>query len=364
MPDPAALHTTPLYDWHVRHKARMVPFAGYQMPLQYAGIMEEHRHTRTKASLFDVSHMGQVILSGDGVAAFLESLTPGDMLALKPGQMRYSVLLNDRGGIVDDIMVTRREDDFLVVLNAGRKAVDVAALKQSLPAGITMEEQREHALIAVQGPLAERALPQVAGLRFMTGMWAEIVGIKCYITRSGYTGEDGFEISVPGGQAETITDSLLTTMDALSPAGLGARDTLRLEAGLCLYGHDLDEDTTPVEAALSFVIGKRRREQGGFPGASVILKQLLEGVARQRLAFLPEGRAPVREGAEIVTADGVKVGVVTSGTFSPTLDRPVAMGYVAAGAVGKPLLAMVRGKAIPLVPASLPFVPTRYKRQS
>lgn len=369
MPDPIAspqpLLRTPLHSLHERLGARLVPFAGYVMPLQYRGIIDEHRHTRTNASLFDVSHMGQAVLRGAGALEFLESLCPGDILGLRPHAMRYSVLLNDQGGIVDDVMITRREDDVLLVVNAARKDVDFALIRSRLPQGITFTPLPDQALVAVQGPAAEAVLatlaPAAAGLSFMRGVFAAVAGAEAYITRSGYTGEDGFEISVAGNAAVQVAEAILAHPLA-APAGLGARDTLRLEAGLCLYGHDLDETTTPVEADLGFVIGKRRREQGGFPAAARIQAELAGGPARLRVAFLPEGRAPVREGAEIVTASGAVVGTITSGTFSPTLDRPIAMGYVQLGALEQPLAARLRGRDIPLSRAALPFVPTRYKK--
>jgi aminomethyltransferase len=361
---PQLLHT-PLYDLHERLGARLVPFAGYVMPLQYRGIMDEHRHTRASASLFDVSHMGQAILRGTDVAAFLESLCPGEIAALKLHAMRYSVLLNADGGIVDDVMITRRDDDFLLVVNAARKDVDFALIRSRLPSGIKFQPLPDHALLALQGPDAETVLatltPAATQLSFMRGMFATVAGAPAYITRSGYTGEDGFELSVAAPDAVRVAEALLAH-PAVAPAGLGARDTLRLEAGLCLYGHDLDETTTPVEADLGFVIGKRRREQGGFPGAARIQRELIEGPARLRVAFLPEGRAPVREGSEIVDASGAVVGVISSGTFSPTLERPIAMGYVRQAAVGTPLSAALRGRLIALTPTSLPFVATRYKK--
>ena len=363
-PQQPLLHT-PLFSLHERLGARLVPFAGYAMPLQYRGIIEEHRHTRTHASLFDVSHMGQAVLRGAGVADFLESLCPGDLANLKPHAMRYSVLLNAAGGIVDDVMITRREDDFLLVVNAARKDIDFALIRSRLPSDVTFTPLPDQALLALQGPMAETVLtplmPEAATLAFMRGRLATVAGVAAYVTRSGYTGEDGFEISVAGGEAVRVAEAILAHPLA-APAGLGARDTLRLEAGLCLYGHDLDESTTPVAADLGFVIGRRRREQGGFPGAARIQHALAHGPDRLRLAFLPEGRAPVREGAVIVDASGAVVGEMTSGTFSPTLNRPIAMGYVQRTALEQPLSAILRDRPIALARTTLPFVPTRYKK--
>jgi aminomethyltransferase len=360
------LQLTPLHLLHTALGAKIVPFAGYQMPLQYAGIMAEHLHTREHASLFDVSHMGQCVLKGAGIAEFLETLVPSDITTLAPHQMRYSVLLNKNGGIIDDVMITRREDDFLVIVNAARKAIDFAHLKAHLPTHITFTELPDYALIAVQGLAAESVLAPYTKLAqtlgFMTGGFTEILGAPCYLTRSGYTGEDGFEIAVQGDFAEKIARELLKN-SVLKPAGLGARDTLRLEAGLCLYGHDLDEKTSPVAASLSWVIGKNRREHGGFPTSQKILQELREGAATVRLGFTVDGKAPLREGATIHAADGTQIGVITSGTHSPSLASPIAMGYVQkAFAKQEVFHAKQRDRDFTLTRTKMPFVANTYKK--
>ncbi len=361
------VRTTPLNELHRRLGGRMVAFAGYDMPVQFEGIMAEHRHTREAAGLFDVSHMGQVSLSGPDADKALEALIPSNVQELKPGRQRYSMLLNDQGGIIDDFMVTRRGEDLLLVLNAACKEGDVAHMRERLPAGVRLETLDDRALLALQGPEAEAALqaivPGVETLSFMqaTGfMWE---GVDLWISRSGYTGEDGFEISVPAGRVEELAERLLAD-ERVNPIGLGARDSLRLEAGLCLYGHDIDETTSPVEAGLQWAMQKRRREQGGFPGADRILKELADGPARLRVGLKPEGRAPVREGAEIADADGNVIGRVTSGGFGPTAGHPVAMGYVAAGFArpGGAVAAVQRGRALPMTVTVLPFVTRNYKR--
>ena len=339
MATPDSLKKTPLFALHERLGARMVPFAGYAMPVQYEGIIAEHQHTRESASLFDVSHMGQASLIGpdwETVAAAMERLNPAALKTLKPGHMRYGFLLNDEGGIIDDLMVTRpphEEGRLMVVFNASRKDVDAEALKAVLPEGVELVRHEDRALLALQGPKAEAALvrhcPDAADLYFMEAMPAEIAGIPVFLSRSGYTGEDGFEISVPADRAEELAELLLNEPE-VKPAGLGARDTLRLEAGLCLYGNDIDETTSPVEAALTWAIGKRRREAGDFPGAERILKELAEGPARKRVGFTIEGRAPVRAGAKVLNEAGEVIGQVTSGGFGPTVGAPVAMGYVQA----------------------------------
>jgi aminomethyltransferase len=360
------LQHTPLHTLHTALGAKIVPFAGYQMPLQYAGIMAEHLHTREHASLFDVSHMGQCVLKGADVAEFLETLVPSDITTLAPHQMRYSVLLNKNGGIIDDVMITRREDDFLVVVNAARKAVDFEHFKAHLPATITLTELPHYALIAIQGLAAESILaaytPLAKTLNFMTGGFTEILGIPCYLTRSGYTGEDGFEISVVGDVATKIATELLKN-PLLKPAGLGARDTLRLEAGLCLYGHDLDEATSPVAASLSWVIGKQQRQSPRFLAAEKILAELAGGAATVRLGFVVNGKAPLREGATIHAADGTQIGVITSGTHSPTLGYPIAMGYVQkAFAKETTFHAKQRDRDFPLTRTKMPFVANTYKK--
>ncbi len=377
-PDAAGdLQQTPLYDLHVELGARMVPFAGYQMPVQYpTGIMTEHQFTRDSAGLFDVSHMGQARLVGpdhETTARALEALVPSNMLELKPGKQRYTVLLNAEGGIVDDLMVTRPADEamdgiLLLVVNASRKHVDYPLLQAGLPDTVRLEILDDRALIAVQGPKAVEAVaahaPAAADLEFMSGDFMEFDGIGCHISRAGYTGEDGVEMSVPAGAAEAIARALLAD-DRVKPIGLGARDSLRLEAGLCLYGHDLDETTSPVEGAITFCMQKRRREDGGFPGAERIQSELKDGPGRVRVGLKLEGRAPAREGAEIQTADGTPVGTVTSGGFAPTVGAPIAMGYVAAdhGATGTRLNLIVRGKELPAEVVDMPFVPNRYYRK-
>ena len=349
--------------------AKMVPFAGYEMPVQFDdGIVQEHLYTRSAAGLFDVSHMGQVALRGAGAAVALESLVPGELQALKPGRMRYTMLLNEAGGILDDLMVTRTEDGLSVVVNAACKDADIAHLRSGLPPAVAVEPLESRALLALQGPRAAEALQRltdagVDGLRFMASAAMTVAGIGCMVSRSGYTGEDGFEISVPAADAAALAERLLADY-AVRPVGLGARDTLRLEAGLCLYGHDIDAATTPVEAGLAWSIGKRRREVGGFPGDAVIQRQLRDGTSRQRVGIRPEGRAPVREGAELTDGAGEKIGVVTSGGFGPSVGAPIAMGYVGAGhaETGTDLNATVRGRSLPARVADLPFVEHRYFR--
>lgn len=363
-----SLLKTPLWRMHVAAGARMVPFAGYDMPVQYEGlgVLKEHLHTRAAAGLFDVSHMGQAVLRGDDPAAALERLTPGDLKSLTPGQMRYTVLLNDKGGIVDDLIVTRRADGaLLIVVNAACKDKDYAYLSQELK-GTTLERHDDRALVALQGPeaagIAARLFPGAENLAFMTAGVFSHAGRELWISRSGYTGEDGFEISVPAEAAPGLAQEILA-QDGAAWIGLGARDSLRLEAGLCLYGHDLDEATTPVEANLKWTIAKRRRTEANFTGSDVILRQLAEGPARLRVGLAPEGRAPVREGTDLFTGDQ-KTGHVTSGGFGPTVDAPVAMGYVRAdlAALGTRIDAMVRGTARPCVVAALPFAPHRYQK--
>ena len=369
------LKETPLAGLHRELGARMVPFAGYAMPVQYAdGIIAEHQHVRSKAGLFDVSHMGQARLAGpdyETVARALEALTPGDFLALKPGRMRYTLLLNKTGGILDDLMVSRpsAEDGVLdLVVNAACKAADFAHIENNLPEGVSLNTFPGRALLALQGPVAASVLDRhVGGLgepAFMSVWHAEIEGVSCVISRSGYTGEDGFEISMDSAGAETVARALLGD-DVVAPIGLGARDSLRLEAGLCLYGHDIDETTTPVEADLGFAIGKRRRADGGFPGAETIAGQLAEGAKRKRVGLLLDGRAPAREGAPIVTSGGARIGVVTSGGFGPTVGGAIAMGYVEpeCAAVGTRLAITVRGRELPAAVVALPFAPHRYYRK-
>ncbi len=366
--DPA-LQRTPLFDLHVSLGARMVPFAGYEMPVQYAdGILAEHRWTRENASLFDVSHMGQATIRGDGRVAALEALVPGDVAALAAGAMRYTMLTNDQGGIRDDVIVTNVGEYLFLVVNAACKEADLAHMGAALPAGCELEELPERALLALQGPAAEtvmaRITPGAEQLDFMTAAPFVVDGSQLAITRSGYTGEDGFEISVPAADAVRIAEILLGHGE-VAPAGLGARDTLRLEAGLCLYGHDIDEATTPVEAGLTWTISKRRRAEGGFPGAGRILKEIADGPSRRRVGLAPEGRAPAREHAEIVDAEGNNIGTVTSGGFGPTVGAPVAMGYVETGhaAADSAVQIIVRSTPRQARVARLPFVPHRYVKR-
>ena len=373
----ADLKYTPLHDMHVDLGAKMVPFAGYEMPVQYPmGVMKEHLHTRSRAGLFDVSHMGQVILSGeswDEVALAFERLVPQDVLGLEDGRQRYGFFTNDAGGIEDDLMFARRGDDLFVVVNAACKEADIERMRDALAPQIKLQELSDRALIAVQGPAAAAVIEgmdaRAAAMAFMDVADLNLGGIDVWASRSGYTGEDGFEISVPAGQAEDLAQLLLAEED-VAPIGLGARDSLRLEAGLCLYGHDIDPDTNPVEAALTWAIQKVRRadgtREGGFPGAAAVLNALQDGATRKRVGLLPEGRAPMREGTGIFDAveGGSLIGKVTSGGFGPSVEGPVAMGYVSAdhAAIGTPLWGEVRGKRLPLSVAKLPFVAANFKR--
>lgn len=367
------LKTTPLNALHRELGAKMVEFAGYDMPVQYPlGVMKEHLHTRERAGLFDVSHMGQAVVVGpdhETAAKALETVVPGEIQKLRAGRQRLTVLLNDAGGILDDLMVSRPVMDgrLNIVVNGACKEKDFAYLNERLPEGVTLEHFDTRGLLALQGPKAAAVLakhaPEAAGLKFMSFAEVKIGDITAVVTRGGYTGEDGFEISTREEDTETLARLLLADPD-VEPIGLGARDSLRLEAGMCLYGHDLTEETSPVEGNIAFTIGKRRREEGGFPGAGRIQKELAEGPSRLRVGILPEGRAPAREGAEIQSVDGKKIGVVTSGGFGPTAGRPVAMGYVDAAfaATGTPLQLIVRGKPMPAQVADMPFTPHRYYR--
>jgi aminomethyltransferase len=367
--------TLPLDAWHRARGARMVPFAGYSMPVQYEGIMAEHQWTRSSAGLFDVSHMGQLNLRGPEVKAALEELVPGDLEVLKPGKIRYSLLLTDDGGTIDDLMITDAGDHLYLVVNGATKHGDIAHLRQRLPGGIELRHLEDAALLALQGPKAADALgglditpaapvPAVTGLSFMEAgpyLWN---GVSLGISRSGYTGEDGFEISVPAAHASALADALVAD-ERVKPIGLGARDSLRLEAGLPLYGHDLDIRTTPIMADLGFAIGKRRRAEGGFPGAERILAEIENGAAQKRVGIDVEGRQPVREGALILDPEGSEIGRITSGGHSPTLGRPIAMGYVATpfAQAGTALTIEQRGKLFQAAVAPLPFVPHRYHRK-
>jgi aminomethyltransferase len=364
----APLKRTPLHALHVALGARMVPFAGYEMPVQYpSGILQEHLHTRARAGLFDVSHMGQVRLAGADAARALEALVPGDLVSLAPLHMRYTLLLTEQGGIIDDLMATRLEDGLFLVVNAARKEADLAHLRDRIAGATTVEPLTDKALLALQGPTAATVLshfaPAVARLGFMTAMEATLDGRDCLITRSGYTGEDGFEISLRASDAATIAEMLLARPE-VRPIGLGARDSLRLEAGLCLYGHDIDETTTPVEAGLAWTIGPRRRAEGRFSGAPIVLRQLAEGAPRRRIGIRPDGRAPAREETPIVSPAGETIGRVTSGGFGPSVGGPIAMGYVDRlhAAEGTALALLVRGIARPARAVRLPFFPHRYYR--
>jgi aminomethyltransferase len=364
----APLQKTPLYALHVALGARMVPFAGYEMPVQYpTGIVAEHLHTRSQAGLFDVSHMGQARLHGAASAQALERLVPGDIQALKPDRMRYTLLTDASGGILDDLMVTNLGDHLHLVVNAACKATDIEHLKRELEPAVAVTPLPDRALLALQGPAAAAVLgrltSEVKAMPFMSAGTCDLANMPCLISRSGYTGEDGFEISLPADLAERLARRLLAEPE-VKPIGLGARDTLRLEAGLCLYGHDIDRSTTPVEADLGFALAKRRRETGGFLGAEVILRQLREGTARKRVGVQPEGRAPARDGTEILDSTGAQIGRITSGGFGPSIDRPIAMGYVATAhaAIGSAVSLMVRGTPRPASIVPLPFVAHRYHR--
>ena len=346
----------------------MVPFAGYAMPVQYEGIIAEHLWTRAHAGLFDVSHMGQLVVAGEGVDRALETLFPGELQMLNDGRLRYSMLLAENGGIVDDLMTTRRGDHFYVVVNGATKAGDIEELERRLPRGVVVDHMKEQALLALQGPEAAAVLsaivPRVAELSFMQAGNFEIEATKAWISRSGYTGEDGFEISIPASAAEGVAE-LLCGDDRVKPVGLGARDSLRLEAGLPLYGHDLDRDTTPIMADLGFAIGKRRRAEGGFAGASRILGEIGRGAPLKRIGFTLDGRQPVREGARVLDGEGNEVGRVTSGGFSPSLEKPIGMAYVATAlaAPGTVLTLEQRGKLFTATVSAMPFVPHRYHRK-
>lgn len=370
---PSPLRTTPLDAWHRRHGARMVGFAGYAMPVQYdfsgdlaarckGGIMAEHLHTRAKAGLFDVSHMGQITLTGD-VTGF-EALVPGDIMGLKPNRQRYTLFTNEAGGIIDDLMVARiGEQTLFLVVNASRKDIDAGHLANNLPSH-TITRHDDRALLALQGPDAASVLgAEAAALPFMAVAQLTLFGIPCQISRSGYTGEDGFEISLPAENAEAFADALVAHPSVV-PIGLGARDSLRLEAGLCLYGNDIDELTSPIEAGLTWVIGKRRKMSWNFPGGLLMRDQLDNGAPRRRVGISPGGRAPARALTTIVAEDGTEAGTITSGSFGPSLNAPVAMGYVRKDLAsdGTKLHLMLRGRAIPATVVPLPFVPHRYKR--
>ncbi|WP_439886196.1 glycine cleavage system aminomethyltransferase GcvT [Pseudomonas sp. MBLB4123] len=368
------LAKTPLHALHLELGARMVPFAGYDMPVQYPlGVMKEHLHCRDAAGLFDVSHMGQIVLRGADAAQALETLVPVDIIDLPVGMQRYAMFTDENGGILDDLMVARLADDCLfLVVNAACKDQDLAHLRRQIGERCEIESLFEsRALLALQGPKAAEVLarlaPEVAQMTFMQFASVRLLGVDCFVSRSGYTGEDGYEISMPNEHAETLARSLLAEPE-VAAIGLGARDSLRLEAGLCLYGHDMSTSTTPIEASLLWAMSKPRRADGaragGFPGAERIFAQQQSGVASKRVGLLPQERVPVREGAEIVDAEGNVIGAVTSGGFGPTLGAPVAMGYVQSShvAVDSEVWAMVRGKRVAMKVSKTPFVPQRYYR--
>jgi len=367
LPEPQ-LDKLPLDAWHRSKGARMVPFAGYEMPVQYEGIMAEHLWTRESAGLFDVSHMGQLFIHGRGVDGALERLMPGDFRDAKDMKPKYSLLLNEDGGIIDDLMATRRGDDFYVVVNGATKYGDIDQMRSRMPADIIIDHMRSQALLALQGPRAaevlDEAIPGVAELGFMQAGPFHAFGHPLWISRSGYTGEDGFEISIPALAAEQLANWLVAD-ERVKPIGLGARDSLRLEAGLPLYGHDLDDRTTPVMAGLNFAINKRRRADGGFAGAERILSEIVNGPPVLRVGFEIDGRQPVREGALVLTGEGNEVGRITSGGFSPSLQRPIAMGYVGISfsEPGTALKLEQRGKLFDTRVTTLPFVPHRYHRK-
>ncbi|MGR3762007.1 glycine cleavage system aminomethyltransferase GcvT [Roseobacteraceae bacterium NS-SX3] len=371
------LKKTPLFALHEELGGKMVPFAGYAMPVQYPmGIMGEHKHTREKAGLFDVSHMGQVILSAgsyEAVAGAFEALVPMDVLGLKEGRQRYGLFTNAEGGIEDDLMFANRGDHLFVVVNAACKDADIARMKKALEPAVTVTPVEDRALLALQGPAAERVLasivPGAAEMKFMDVATLDANGVELWVSRSGYTGEDGYEISVPAGDAEAFARKLLAHED-VAPIGLGARDSLRLEGGLCLYGHDIDTGTTPAEASLNWAIQKVRRRggdrEGGFPGAEQVLAGLEDGPSRRRVGLKPEGRAPMREGVELFAAaeGGDPIGKITSGGFGPTVGGPVAMGYVPSELAdpGTTVYGELRGKRVPVTVAPLPFVAANFKR--
>lgn len=367
------LLVTPLHALHIEMGAKMVPFAGYEMPVQYAlGVRKEHIHCRESAGLFDVSHMGQLRLHGANAAKVLESLVPVDIIDLPEGKQRYAFFTNEQGGILDDLMVTNFGDHLFVVVNAACKAQDIAHIQAHLPQDVTLEIIEDRALLALQGPKAAQVLarlnPAVSDMIFMDAAKVELLGVECLVSRSGYTGEDGYEISVPADKAEELARELLG-QEEVEWIGLGARDSLRLECGLCLYGHDIDTTTTPVEGSLLWGISKPRRADGeragGFPGADIILEQIkTKDVARKRIGLVGQSKAPVREGSKLFDAEGKEVGIVTSGTFGPTKGAPVAMGYVQTdlAVIGTEIFAEVRGKKLPMTVEKMPFVPQNYYR--
>lgn len=366
--EPKRLERLPLDGWHREHGARMVPFADYEMPVQYEGIIAEHLWTRENAGLFDVSHMGQLFVHGQNADVALEKLLPADLRGASDMKPKYSLLLEADGGIIDDLMITRRGEDFYVVVNGATKYDDIQVLEAGLPSDVIVDHMKEQALLALQGPRAaevlETIIPGVSELSFMQGAAFRALGQSLWISRSGYTGEDGFEISVPANAAAALADAIVGN-DAVKPIGLGARDSLRLEAGLPLYGHDLDRTTTPVMASLNFAINKRRRGEGGFAGAERILAELENGAPQLRVGLDVDGRQPVREGALVLDGEGNEVGRITSGGHSPSLGRPIAMGYVATpfAEIGTALKLEQRGKLFDARVAAMPSVPHRYYRK-
>jgi aminomethyltransferase len=364
---------TPLHHLHQQMGAKMVPFAGYEMPVQYKlGVKKEHLHTRQAAGVFDVSHMGQLYLKGEHAAQMMESLVPVDIVDLPVGKQRYAFFTNEQGGILDDLMVANLGDCLFIVVNAACKEDDIAHLRQHLPSTVTLDVVTDRALLALQGPRAAKVLatlvPEVATMCFMDIQRLSVAGIECIVSRSGYTGEDGYEISVPAIHAQALAEHLLA-FDDVEWIGLGARDSLRLECGLCLYGHDLDETTTPIEASLLWAISPVRRSggsrAGGFPGAAVILEQMAtKSVSRRRIGLIGQTKAPVREGTRLFDAQGVQIGIVTSGTSGPTAGKPVSMGYVSSvyAVPETEVYAEVRGRMLAMTVTKMPFVPQRYYR--
>lgn len=360
------LQATTLKQWHIAHDAKMVEFAGYLMPVQYkTGVLKEHLHTRENAGLFDVSHMGQIRVTGENIAEKLETIFPADLQNLAVNRQTYSFLLNAQGGVVDDLMICRRENDFLLVVNAGCKDKDFACLETLLAGQLQLEMLADQALLALQGPKAAQVMESlganVSNLKFMDGAALTVAGFPCWVTRSGYTGEDGFEIAIANANVETLANALLAN-DAVLPIGLGARDSLRLEAGLCLYGHELSETTNPLDAGLAWAIAKTRRvdgeRAGGFIAADILLTYQ---ASKKRLGLIAQGKAPIREGTLLFDAVGNQVGEVCSGGFSPSLNKPIAMAYVnAADAVHSELFAEVRGKKLPMDVVKMPFVAHNY----
>lgn len=366
--DSGNLKKTPLYNWHAAHGAKMVPFAGYEMPLQYNdGILAEHRHTRAKVSLFDVGHMGQAVIRGNDVTSAFEEIVPGDIKGLSENRLRYTQFTNDKGGVIDDLMVTRHSNHLSLIVNASCKDKDYAHIATVLGRKIELEPLEDWSLIALQGPEAasvmSRFAPGAKSLPFMSCRPMKIVGICCNVSRSGYTGEDGYEISVSNDKCADLAE-ILTAEPEIKPAGLGARDTLRLEAGLCLYGNDLDDDTSPIEAGLLWSIGRRRRKKGGFLGDTIIQDQIYNGPVRKRIGILPEGKVPARARARITNREGASIGTITSGGFGPSVGGPIAMGYVTSenANLDTKLGLIVRGKSLEAKVVRLPFVEQRYFR--